>query len=264
MHRHALALLAPLVLFGVAACGGDDAGSVTPTTRVSQTSVVTPATQPVAPTAGDAAFLTTDDGRVPAITADGRVFVRAPGAQGFAALPVSQPVGALVTAQLTEQGLADVKARAESLGLLRPPPDYGDPGITDQGYFTLTLTTEAGTFVHHVYAPGETTGDADADAARDRLADFADFIDSLPAELGDGIGPWQPYVPQQWLVDTDAYVATSAARQWAFDEPPVDGCVAFDSDGDGDSVSGVYTYMAPDADRALVVEVQPALPFTDC
>ena len=151
-----------------------------------------------------------------------------------------------------------------SWSLLQAPPDYGNPGISDQGYLVVTLTTAAGTFEHRVYAPGEPTQDPAADAARDRLDEFVSFLASLSSELGDDLGPWTPYVPEQWLVDTAPYVESSGSQPWPFDTEPVDGCATFPSDPDVDTASGVYAVPTATSGGERVVEVSPALPFTEC
>lgn len=269
MHRRAAVIAVALLAVGAAACGGDDdTTSTTPPTTIESPSTTTEPDGPdvpAPPADPDAALLTIDAG-VPAITADGRVFQRVDEPQGFAALPLNPVTGALTVAQLTPDGLTAVLAEADELGLLQAPPDYGDPGITDQGYLTVTLTTADGTFEHSVYAPGEESGDRDADAARDRLDEFVDFVYSLQMQLGDDIGKPEPYVPEQWVIDTSPYVEQDDVRAWPFAVDPVDGCVALPAEGGTDTASGVYTVTVPgeDTDEEHIVEVRPALPFTDC
>lgn len=259
-------LRAPLILLvslaaAAAACGGDDSTSSTvpPPDTAADTGPTTTLPSVDLPSDPDAAVVTIDEAGIPAVTADGRVFARA---EAEGALPLNDPTGALVTAQLTPAGLAQLMAKADELELLQTPPDYGDPGITDSGYLTVVLTTAEGTFEHSVYAPGEETGDADADAARERLDDFVDFINSLQTQLGDELGPWTPYIPEQWVVDPDAYVSSEGADPWPFDVDPAPGCTTFPLGGDSDTVSGVY--VAAIEGRDQIVEVRPVLPFTDC
>lgn len=283
MHRRVVVTTLAVVLasFAAAACGADDSSSGTdaPGTTEAPATTGTPTTEPGGPTTTggpsdvpsppadpDAALLTVDGG-VPAITADGRVFMRADEPQGFAAaLPLGQPTGALTIAQLTPEGLDRVLAEADEAGLLQTPPDYGDPGITDQGYLEVTLATADGTFEHSVYAPDEDSGDPDADAARDRLDDFIQFVETLPLELGDEISQPEPYVPEQWVVDTSPYVEQDDVEAWPFEIDPADGCMTFPSDADLDTASGVYSVTVPgeDTDEEHIVEVRPALPFSDC
>jgi hypothetical protein len=267
MHRRVALIALAVVTLGAAACGSDDspAGTDAPSSTTVPTTTVEPGDVPAPPTDPDAALLTIDGG-VPAITADGRVFMRVDGPQGLtAALPLGEPTGALTVAQLTPDGLIAVLAEAEALGLLGTPPDYGDPGITDQGYLRVTLATADGTFEHSVYAPGEETGDAEADAARDRLDDFVHFVDTLQMQLGDEISDPMPYVPEQWVIDTSPYVEQHDVTSWPFDIDPVDGCVALPSDAATDTASGVYSATLPGGTgREHIVEVRPALPFDDC
>ena len=277
MHRRVAVITLVLATLGAAACGSDDAGSTTdappsttdaPTSTAPEqpTTTLDPGDGPTPPSDPDAALLTIDGG-VPAITADGRVYMRVDGPQGFAAaLPLGQPTGALTVAQLTPDGLDMVLAEADALGLLQTPPDYGDPGITDQGYLRVTLATADGTFEHSVYAPGAETGDAETDAARERLDDFVHFVDTLQMQLGDEISQPAPYVPDQWVIDTSPYVEQHDVTTWPFDIDPVGGCVSLPSDADTDTASGVYSVTVPgeDTDEEHIVEVRPALPFTDC
>lgn len=263
MRSVRIAITAGILLVVAAACGGDDGTIIdydpAPTT--------TPAGDlPALDDDPDAAFVVIDVEGVPAITADGRVFDRAPRPQGFAAAaaPLNDPVGTLVTAQLTPDGLRAVVAKAAALELLQTPPDYGEPGITDMGSLDVTLTTADGVYEHHVYAPNESTGDRSEDAARARLAEFVIYVRSLSIELGDDIGPWTPYVPDRWVVDTSPYVGVSDTEPWPFDTEPVDGCVAFPSDPDADTASGLYALASPGSEYDRVVEVSPALPFTEC
>jgi len=263
-----ISVTAGLVFVVASACGGDDGTIVdhdpTTTTTTTTTTLAPTDDLPALPQDPDAAFVTIDVEGIPAITADGRVFDRAPAAQGFtAALPLNQAIGPLVTAQLTPAGLQAVVAEADELGLLQTPPDYGDPGISDSGYLDVVLTTADGVYEHHVYAPGEETGDRDADAARDRLDEFVSFVGSLSQHVGDELGPWSPYVPERWVVDTAPYVESSDARAWPFATDPVDGCATFPSAADDDTASGVYTVESPGGVERTV-EVSPALPFTEC
>lgn len=278
MHRRAPLIAVALLALGAAACGSDDATPATdpePTTTVADpgttepdrpTTTETPDDLPAPPADPDAALVTIDGG-VPAITADGRVFDRAEGPQGFAAaLPLDPPTGALTIAQLTPAGLAEVLATADELGLLGTPPDYGDPGITDQGYLSVTIATADGTFEHSLYAPGEPSGDRDSDANRERLYEFVDFVSSLQMQLGDDISSPEPYVPDQWVVDTSPYVEQHDVEAWPFADDPVDGCTTFPTRPDLDTASGVYTVTVPgeDTDEEHIVEVRPALPFSEC
>lgn len=275
MHRRALTITVAVLTVAAVACGSDDSTDTTTVERPA-TSTTDAADPPVTTTAGhddlpalpddpDAAFVVLDSG-VPAITADGRVFERVADAQGFAAVAPPKPaIGALTVSQLTPEGLAQVLAFAHELGLLTDPPDYGDVGVTDQGDAITTLTTADGTFVHSVYAPGYETGDPDADAARERLAQFVRFVGALHTELGDDISHPEPYVPDQWIVNTSPYVSSGFAPAWPFDDAPVDGCVTLPLADSTDTVSGVYT-LPDDTDtgRGHVVHVSPVLPFSDC
>jgi len=266
MRRRTLATAA-LAVMAVTACsaGDDTADPPAPPSRA----------LPALPADPDAAFVQIGAHGVPAITADGRVFRTVEQPAGFArpthaaaALPLGQPVGALEVAQLTDDGLRAVLRRAAELELLQQPPDYGAPGITDQGSLVVRLSTAGATYEHDVYAPDEDVDDPDAQAARDRLDDFVGFVGALREHVGDELGPWIPYVPEQWVVDVGAYVDPTSADAWPFDAAPMAGCTTFDvagdTAGDIDTVSGVYLATVPGADDDQVVEVRPALPFTAC
>ena len=96
-----------------------------------------------------------------------------------------------------------------------------------------------------------------------RLDEFVRFVNSLHVQLGHEIGRAEPYVPEEWVVDTSPYVESRDVQPWTFDGDPVDGCTTFPSDADVDSVSGLYIVTVPgeDTDEAHIVEVSPALPF---
>lgn len=251
-------LLLPLLAVGATACGNDDEDCCAPgpTSAHVERGALPELAQ------GAAAFVEIGSRGIPAITADGRVFVQAaaPAPSGFAApamAPYVPVVGALQVAQLTDDGLERVLFEAASRRLLSEPPDYGDPGITDQGSLTVRLSTANATYTHSVYAPGERVDDATQQAARHRLDGFVDFVHDLGEHVGDELGPWEPYVPEQWVVELHPYVDTGDAEPWPFPAPPSDGCQAFAVDG-ADTASGVYT------DGDVTVEVRPALPFTVC
>ncbi|HEY3096854.1 MAG TPA: hypothetical protein VGK05_08450 [Acidimicrobiia bacterium] len=91
----------------------------------------------------------------PSVFGDGRVIILGPTTLEFPgpALPNIQEF------RLTGDGLKRIIDEARTAGLLdEPPPDYGDPGITDQP--TTTVTVHAGGRTHRVeaYALGFTDG----------------------------------------------------------------------------------------------------------
>ena len=251
-------LLLPLLIGGATACGDNDEDCCAPDSTSPR--VEGGALPELA--GGDAAFVEIGSRGIPAITADGRVFVQAsePGPSGFAT-PAMAPhvpeVGAVQVAQLTAGGLERVLFEAASRRLLSEPPDYGDPMITDMGSLTVRLSTASATYTHSVYAPGELVDDTTQQAARHRLDGFVDFVHDLREHVGGELGPWEPYVPEQWIVDLHPHVDSGDAEPWPFAAPPSNGCQAFAVDG-ADTASGVYT------DGDVTVEVRPVLPFTDC
>ena len=151
--------------------------------------------------------------------------------------------------------------RLAELGLAGEAPDYGDVGITDQDTFEMTVTTSAGTFSHSVYARGEETGDDGADDARQRLEDFVSFLGDLESEVGDDVGEFAPFVPEQWSITTDEYYRASG-NPWLFSEPAVTGCTTFPDDdvtaGGTDGATGLYEL------DGRPFAVQPLLPGEDC
>ena len=252
-------LLLPLVVVGLTACG-DDAEDCCSGTSTTPPDVEVDTLPELAD--GEAAFVEIGSRGIPAITADGRVFVQAtePAQSGFAApamAPYVPVVGAVQVAQLSAEGLERVVFEAASRRLLGEAPDYGDPMITDMGSLTVRLSTASATYIHSVYAPGERVDNAAQQAARDRLDGFVDFVDDLREHVGDGLGPWAPYVPEQWMVALHPDVVAGDAEPWPFDIAPADGCQAFEV-ARTDTASGVYTY------GDVTVEVRPALPFNDC
>lgn len=207
-------------------------------------------------------------GWLPAITADGRVFtdaVREPPVAGLRssmvpAPPAPQPVA---VAQMTADGVQQMLREARRLGLLAPPPVYGDPNITDVGTATLTLATAGGTFVHSVYAPGARTGVSSQDAARDRFEEFGRYIMERVAGVDAELGEARPYVPARWTVKVDrVHDGTDRALPWPFADAPEEGCRRFAIAGARDTVTGVYSAVIAGRDR--IVSIRPALPFDRC
>ena len=202
---------------------------------------------------------------LPVITADGRVFTDAPSGADLRSFvapapPAPQPVA---IAQMTPAGVQAVLLEARRLGLLAPPPDYGDPRITDSATATITLTTADGTYEHAVYAPSRRTGERAADAARDRFDEFGRFVaDRLRTSDAD-LGASTPYVPTQWIVELDPYYdVIGGPAPWPYDDPPAQGCRTFPLDGDIDTATGVYSTTIDGKNH--LVSIRPALPFDDC
>jgi hypothetical protein len=258
MRRESVVLLAAVAL-SAAACAAGDAARATQTAAGTASPPTSTAALPRDP---DALFVRVGGAGTPAIAADGRVFRAArPAATGlrFAAAPPLAPSGPLEVARLGTAGLATVFAKALELDLLRPPPDYGDPAITDMGTLVVTIAVDGATYVHAVYAPGEPVDDPAAQAARDRLAEFVSFAESLHLHLDDELGPWAPYLPERWVVDVDAYVDRAQTAPWPFETSPEDGCAVLATSGERDTASGTYT-LTSDGHESLVA-VRPALPF---
>ena len=242
----AAVVLLTLVLVTLVGCGGDPGVRTTGEPRRIPVELPADGSTPIVQI-GDWLPLITADGHV---YTDGARATRSGVRRAMAPLPPSpQPVD---VALLTPDGLAAVVAEAHELGLLAAPPDYGDPQVTDSGSLTVTLTTADGSFVHRADAPDERTGVRGEDAARDRLQRFTRFLDDLGDELGDDLGPREPYVPTRWIVDTDPLAQASAADEWPFPDGPVDGCAAFPLDDGADAVTGVYHRLIrlPDASES--------------
>ncbi len=86
---------------------------------------------------------------------DGRVIILGPTTLEFPgpALPNVQEF------RLTREGLTRVVDEARDAGLLDdPPPDYGDPGVTDQATTTVTVRADGVTRRVDVYALGFRAG----------------------------------------------------------------------------------------------------------
>jgi len=236
------------------ACGGSKSSAPTSTEPVVLPDVATLVVIDV-----DGQILVTAGGLVYRTTGipDGAGGWRAPGA----APPAPPPPAALEVAELSPAGLAQVLGRLAELGLASEPPDYGDVGITDQDTFEMTITTSAGTFFHSVYARGEETGDGAADDSRQRLEDFVGFLGNLESELGDDMGGFAPFVPEQWSITADDFSRASGIP-WPFSEPAVVGCTSFPEDeiaaGRTDGATGLYAVDG----RPFAVE--PLLPGEDC
>ena len=248
MHRHALVVLAPLVLVGVAACGGDDAGSVTPTTVVSPTTVVTPADR-TDRARGRRRGVPHDRRRAGAgdhrRRAGLRACARGAGLRRAARLPARggpghRPAHRAGTRRRGRQG-GCARLAATAARLRRPR--HHRPGV---------LHAHPHDRRGHVRAPRSTPRarrpaiSTPTPPAIDSTSSPTSSTRCRPSSATTS-GPGSRTCPSSGWWTPTPYVATSAARQWPFDEPPADGCIAFESDGDADSVSGVYTYMAPDA-----------------
>jgi hypothetical protein len=118
---------------------------------------------------------------------DGRVITEGPTTLEYpgAALPNLQEF------RLTREGLARIIDEARDLGLLdNPPPDFGDPGITDQATTTVTVRVDGRSRTVEVYAldfSDELT--AEQRENREQLTKFIELAgdpDALPPVVEPG------------------------------------------------------------------------------
>lgn len=104
-------------------------------------------------------------------------------------------------------------------GNLLTARDFGEPGISDQGWLTLTLDTPGGTVEHRVYAPSWTDGLSDDQvAARAELDAFiAELVGFPNSEIVDPPSPIEPTALQieaRPLAGNSDYLAD--AVDWPF------------------------------------------------
>src|SRR5215207_1230810 len=174
--RRLLALAAAPVM--LAACGGtSSSGRGEPHTAVVR--VVTK---------GGLAAEAAQRGEVPQVSVfgDGRVIIVGPTTLEFPgpALPNLQEF------RVTDDGLRKIIDEGRDAGLLDdPPPDYGDPGITDQPTTTVTVRVDGRSRTVDVYALSFSDGVTAAQREnRRRLTKFIELAGDAGV-LGEGVVP---------------------------------------------------------------------------
>jgi hypothetical protein len=124
------------------------------------------------------------------ITGDGTV-------HEAAAVPAVFPgplVPPMTTRTLTPAGLQTVLEKAQTLGLLAPPPDYTvEQNVADAPDTVVVLNAAGGSFVHDAYALG--LGETELTPARQDLLDFVRAVTDLSTLVGADIGPGGDLVP---------------------------------------------------------------------
>jgi hypothetical protein len=173
VRRYAPAAVALLVL---AACGGGSTGRPDrPAADRPDVAVVRVTTR------GGFAAEASRRGELPhpSVFGDGRVIILGPTTLEFPgpALPNLQEF------PLTGDGLKRILDEARTAGLLDdPPPDYGDPGITDQPTTTVTVRAGGATYRVDVYALGFDDGLTAAQREnRKRLQQFIELAGDADA-----------------------------------------------------------------------------------
>lgn len=112
-------------------------------------------------------------------------------------------------------------AEAAHRGLLEPV-DFGEPGITDQGWAVARFRADGVEVDHWIYAPDHPGGlAAEQQAARVRLFEYVDFVRDTVRT--DAVGPPHPYLPDELSI---VAVPVAADREvdivpasWPFDTP---------------------------------------------
>lgn len=151
---------------------------------------------------------------------DGTVFVTPEGTRWTGGFPV------LDTYRLNEAGIEAVLTAAERAGLLAPPPDYGQPAVTDLGTTTVTIDLAGVRFEHAAYALGFEDGvglEAEQRDAREQLSGFVSHVTGLAETQPDLLAaPPTAYEPQAldvyaWELQGDA---AGPPLEWPV-EPPL-------------------------------------------
>lgn len=248
--------LIPIVLIlaaglGLAACGGGEPS------RTEQPPTTTgPAEPPAISYDADPTSVVVDvtplPGFVPAeIAVDSRPRFRLYGDGTVIARPADEALGgfpALDTYRLSEAGIEWVLELADTEGLLSPAPDYGQPGVTDVGTETLTITAGGVQVSHSVYAPGfedESAGLTTAQlAARAAFGRFVERVALLPRARPDLLaGPAEPYTPESVAVfafELDPATEGATVEDWPLSTPL--------GDEPADTQSGIPCFEASGSD----------------
>jgi hypothetical protein len=190
-----LAAVAALAAVALAACGGSSSDGSSPTRSPAGSGEVVVRVV----TSGGFTAESRPPAHQPAVSVfgDGRVVVVGPTTLEYPgpALPNFQEF------RVTEAGLARILRAARDAGLLDdPPPEYGDPGVTDQATTTVTVRVDGRTRRVAVYAlgfKGRMSGvTPEQSENRRRLEQFVDLAGDTGA-LGDAIvaGSEQRYEP---------------------------------------------------------------------
>jgi hypothetical protein len=146
---------------------------------------------------------------------DGRVITQGPTTLEYPgpALPNLQEY------RLTDGGLARIIDEARDLGLLDdPPPDFGDPGITDQPTTTVTVQVDGRTRQVNVYALG--FDDGLTAEQRENRRQLQQFIGSSghPHHVGVYVVPGTPrrYEPEALAVLAEPFLLDieTERRDW--------------------------------------------------
>src|SRR5687767_15032347 len=126
--------------------------------------------------------------------------------------PALTPVSAR---RLTARGVQEVLDKAEELGLLSEPPDYGQPPVADAPTTTVSLSSGGRTYVHKAEALQETAAmegegsqggppSQDQREARRRLAEFVAAVGDLRALVGeDDAGEEETWEPVGYRLRSD-------------------------------------------------------------
>jgi hypothetical protein len=118
-------------------------------------------------------------------------------------------------------------SRADALGLLGPPLDFGRPPVADAPNTTVTIVARGQTYRHVAYALG-ITDESTSPANRRALTSFLEALQQLPP----GTTPWQPaavavhvvgpYQPDRQL--------PQPAMPWPLARPPAAECFVVQGD----------------------------------
>lgn len=217
-------LLASL-LVGVVACGSVSGGGSGPSVTLSTNgSTIVGSSSGGPSTVGSASVPDYDHGATAPVVLISEVDATVAGVQGVATtvlygdgtlLRPNKSGDGWTRSQVGPEVIGRLLAKASSSGLFGDG-DPGEPGITDQGWTTVTITAAGGAHQYRVYAPGYEQGLSPAQlAVRKQLAEFqatvaglsgsdliegpaAYQVDRLRVNIEPGVAPADEPVEKAW------------------------------------------------------------------
>jgi hypothetical protein len=214
--RRLLATLTVLPVVLLAACGDDGAEPLdTPPASTESPSTTAPAptstsdggTFEYATGADDVVIgVTFEGGLVPSVafsttpvaivSGDGRVLTTGPTTMQFPGRLLPN----VLQQSITEDGIEELLAGADELGLLAEVDYPSNDNIADAPSTVVTITVGGTTYSHAAYALDL---EPETDPSRRALSDFVALMTDLSGTLGDAVGAEAPYVTDTYLVQAE-------------------------------------------------------------